>query len=173
MSGHSKWATIKRQKGTADAKRGVLFTKLSKNISLAARHGKDPTMNSTLRTAIEAARSANMPKDNIERAVRRGAGEVPGQQLEEITYEAYGPHGVALLIRCITDNTNRTAGFIKSTLTTHGGSLGGPGSARYIFQQSPVFRIDLDDTAKQLLTKLIQAFEDNDDVVDITHNANS
>ena len=140
MSGHSKWATIKRAKGAADAKRCALFTKLSKNISIAAKKGKDPEMNSGLRLAIDTARAANMTKDVIERAILRGAGELPGQQIEEVTYECYGPGGVALLVQCATDNTNRTAGFIKSTLSKYGGNLGGPGSVSYLFKQRGVLR---------------------------------
>lgn len=142
MSGHSKWSTIKRKKGAADQKRGNLFTKLSKNIAVAARRGKDPEMNSALRTAIDNARGANMPKANIEKAILRGAGELPGQQLEEITYEGYGPSGVAVLIRCITDNKNRTTSFIKSTITKAGGSLGGPNSVAYMFKPKGVIRIE-------------------------------
>lgn len=149
MSGHSKWATIKRAKGAADAKKGVLFTKLSKNISIAAKKGKDPEMNSALRTAIDAAREANVTKDVIERAVLRGAGELPGQQIEEITYECYGPSGVALMVRCSTDNTNRTASFIKSTLAKFGGNLGGPGSVAFLFKQKGVLRSnDVSDDAQ-------------------------
>lgn len=150
MSGHSKWATIKRAKGTTDAKRGILFTKLSKNISLAARRGKDPEMNSALRTAIDAARGANMPKDNIERAILRGAGELPGQQLEEITYEGYGPGGVALLLRCVTDNTNRTSSNLRATLSKGGGKLGGPGTVSYLFKQRGVLRVSDASEAMQL-----------------------
>lgn len=140
MSGHSKWATIKRAKGAADNKRGALFTKLSKNISIAAKKGKDLEMNPSLRTAVEAARAANMTKDVIERAILRGAGELPGQQIEELVYECYGPGGVALMVRCATDNTNRTAGFIKSTLTKFGGNLGGPGSVSFMFKQKGIIR---------------------------------
>lgn len=142
MSGHSKWATIKRAKGAADSKRAVLFTKLAKNISVAARKGKDPHMNSALYVAIEKARANSMPKDNIERAVLRGAGELPGQALEEITYEGYGPGGVAFYIHTITDNKNRTVQFIKSALTGHGGSLGGPGAVAWMFGRKGVLRYE-------------------------------
>lgn len=140
MSGHSKWATIKRAKGATDSKRGALFTKLSKNISIAAKKGKDPDMNSALRVAITAAREVNMPKDVVERAILRGAGELPGQIIEELTYEAYGPHGIALLVHCATDNTNRTVSFLKSTLSKYGGNLGGPGSVSFLFKQKGVIR---------------------------------
>lgn len=172
MSGHSKWATIKRQKGAADAKRGALFTKLSKNISIAAKKGKDPEMNSGLRLAIDTARTANMTKDVIERAVLRGAGELPGQQIEELTYEGYGPSGVAMMIRCATDNTNRTASFIKSTLAKFGGNLSGPGSVQYIFKLPEPFFVPLpDDSSKQNFANLLEELEDNEDVIDVTHNA--
>lgn len=140
MSGHSKWATIKRSKGAADAKRAVLFTKLAKNISVAARKGKDPVMNPSLREAIDKARASSMPKDNIERAVLRGAGELPGQALEEITYEGYGPGGVAFYILTVTDNSNRTVQELKRLLSSNGGSLGGPGAVAWMFQHKGVLR---------------------------------
>jgi YebC/PmpR family DNA-binding regulatory protein len=150
MSGHSKWATIKRAKGSADAKRGALFTKLSKNISIAAKKGKDAAVNPTLRTAIDAARAANMTKDVIERAILRGAGELPGQQIEEVVYEGYAPGGVALLIHTATDNTNRTSSFMKSTLSKFGGNLGGPGSVSYLFKQRALVRSNNTSEALQL-----------------------
>lgn len=150
MSGHSKWSQIKHAKGANDAKRGALFTRLSKNVSLAAKHGKDPEMNPALRAAIDAAKDANMPKDNIERAVLRGAGELPGQTIEELTYEGYGPSGVALMIRCATDNTNRTASFIKSTLNKYSGNLGGPGTVQYLFERRGVLRTSDTTDATQL-----------------------
>lgn len=150
MSGHSKWSKIKRQKGAADQKRGNIFTKLGKNISLAAKNGKDPDMNSGLRAAIDAARAANMPKSNIDKAILRGAGEIPGQILEEATYEGYGPNGVALIIETITDNKNRTISFIKSVLTKHNGSLGGPNSVAYMFDKKGVIRIEKTDEELQL-----------------------
>lgn len=142
MSGHSKWATIKRAKGSADAKRAVLFTKLGKNISVAARHGKDPVMNPSLREAIDKARANSMPKENIERAVLRGAGELPGVVLEEAVYEGYGPGGVAFYILVVTDNTNRTVQEMKRTLSDSGGSLGGPGAVAWMFQRRGVLRYE-------------------------------
>lgn len=142
MSGHSKWATIKRQKGSADAKRAVLFTKLGKNISVAARHGKDPVMNPSLREAIDKARANSMPKENIERAVLRGAGELPGVLLEEAVYEGYGPGGVAFYILAVTDNTNRTVQEMKRVLSNHGGSLGGPGAVGWMFQRKGILRYE-------------------------------
>lgn len=147
MSGHSKWATIKRQKAVTDAKKGALFTRLAKNIAIAARRGKDPEMNAALRTAIDAAKAANMPKDNIERAVLKGAGEVPGVVYEEVMYEGYGPGGVAMLIECTTDNTNRTVSFVRSTFTKLGGSMGTSGSVLFLFDQRGVIRIAREDIA--------------------------
>jgi YebC/PmpR family DNA-binding regulatory protein len=142
MSGHSKWATIKRAKGSADAKRAVLFTKLGKNISVAARRGKDPVMNPSLREAIDKARGNSMPKENIERAILRGAGELPGVVLEEAVYEGYGPGGVAFYILAVTDNTNRTVQELKRALSGHGGSLGGPGAVAWMFQRRGVLRYE-------------------------------
>lgn len=145
MSGHSKWATIKRKKGATDAKRGAIFTKLGKNVAVAARNGKDPEMNPALRTAIEQAKRVNMPKDTIEKAILKGAGELPGVVYEEIIYEGYGPGGVALIICCVTDNTNRTVSEVKSILTRNGGTLGSSGSVMYMFEQKGVVRIARED----------------------------
>lgn len=141
MSGHSKWAQIKRQKQTTDAKRGTLFTKLSNVIALAARQSKDPETNFKLRLAIEQARAANMPRDNIERAIRRGTGELKGANLEEITYEAYGPGGIGLVIEVLTDNKNRALSYLKHLLSQYGGRLGESGSVRWMFKPRGVVRI--------------------------------
>jgi YebC/PmpR family DNA-binding regulatory protein len=141
MSGHSKWAKIKRKKAVTDAKKGAGFTKLAKNITIAARNGKDPDMNPALRTAIDAAKAGNMPKDNIEKAILKGAGELPGVVYEEIMYEGYGPGGSALLIDCVTDNTNRTVQWLRSMLTKAGGSLGSTNSVLYMFEKKGVIRI--------------------------------
>src|SRR6184192_2035777 len=124
MSGHSKWATIKHKKGALDAKRGKIFTRLIKEISIAAKNGGDPDTNPRLRTAIAAAKAENMPADNTKRAIQRGTGELPGVNYEEITYEAYGPGGVAIMIEVLTDNKNRTVGEVRHTLGKHGGNLG-------------------------------------------------
>ncbi|MFH1781906.1 MAG: YebC/PmpR family DNA-binding transcriptional regulator [Patescibacteria group bacterium] len=159
MSGHSKWAKIKRQKGTADAKRSDIFTKHAKNIAIAAKNGKDPEMNPSLKTAINSARTVNMPKANIEKAILRGAGEMPGQELIEATYEGYGSNGVALFIETITDNKNRTTSFIKSVLNKFGGSLGGPNSTAYMFNKKGVIRIESADEDFQL--KAIDAGADD------------
>ncbi len=144
MSGHSKWATIKRKKGAADAKRGRLFTRLGKEISLAARDGGgDPGANPRLRTAIENAKAGSMPKDNIERAIKRGTGEIEGATYAEVTYEAFGPAGVAILIRCVTDNTNRTAAEVRHVLSRYLGKLADrPGSAARFFESKGVITID-------------------------------
>jgi|UniRef100_A0A7V3RGZ0 YebC/PmpR family DNA-binding regulatory protein len=144
MSGHSKWAKIKRKKATTDAARGRLFTKLIREITIAARQGGgDPNSNPRLRTAIEEARAANMPNENIERAIKRGTGQLDGgQALEEVVYEGYGPNGVALLIEAVTDNRNRTTSEIKHILSRHNGSLGTQGSVAWQFQTRGIITID-------------------------------
>jgi len=134
MSGHSKWATIKRKKGAMDARRGQLFTKLAREIQFAARQGADPNFNFRLRLAIEKAKAENMPKENIERAIRRGAGlDSDAAQLEEVAYEGYGPSGVALFMQVVTDNRNRTVSEIRRILSRAGGSLGEAGSVAWLF----------------------------------------
>jgi YebC/PmpR family DNA-binding regulatory protein len=136
MSGHSKWASIKHKKGAADAKRGKLFTRIIKELTVAARDGGgDPDMNPRLRTVISDAKAANMPADNIKRAIRRGTGEEPGVAYEEVTYEAYGPGGAALLIQVLTDNTNRAVGEIRHLLSKHGGNLGTTNSVAWMFEK--------------------------------------
>lgn len=143
MSGHSKWSKIKRKKASADAKKGRIFTKLIREITVAARNGgSDPNANPRLRTAIDEARSINMPNDNIERAIKRGTGELEGQSLEEVTYEAYGPHGVAILIEVVTDNRNRTTGEIRHILSRHNGSLGSKGSVAWQFHSRGIINVD-------------------------------
>jgi YebC/PmpR family DNA-binding regulatory protein len=143
MSGHSKWATIKHAKGAADAKRGQMFTKLIKEISIAARMGGGSLDgNPRLRTAILKARSANMPKDNIDRAVKKGTGELEGVTYEELTYEAYAPGGVALLIEVLTDNKNRAAADVRNILTRAGGQLATAGSVSRLFKRQGVINLD-------------------------------
>ncbi|HLA15711.1 MAG TPA: YebC/PmpR family DNA-binding transcriptional regulator [Candidatus Limnocylindrales bacterium] len=135
MSGHSKWSTIKRQKGATDAKRGALFTKVAREIQVAARvGGGDPDGNYRLRLAIDKARSINMPADNIKRAIDRAVGGGEGEQIEEIVYEGYGPGGVAILVEAATDNRNRTAAEIRSTFAKAGGQLAGGGSVAWQFE---------------------------------------
>lgn len=145
MSGHSKWATIKRKKGAADAKRGQMFTKLAREIQLAAREGADPNFNFRLRLIIDKAKAENMPKDNIERAIRRGAGlDSDGAQLEEVNYEGYGPHGVALYIQTVTDNKNRTVSELRRALTRGGGSLGESGSVGWLFDSKGYIALSME-----------------------------
>src|SRR3974377_761847 len=128
MSGHSKWATIKHKKGALDAKRGKIFTRLIKEITMAAKSGGDVEKNPRLRTAVAAAKAENMPADNIKRAIQRGTGELPGVSYEEITFEGYGPGGVAILVEVSTDNRNRTVSEIRHAFSKNGGRLGGAGS---------------------------------------------
>lgn len=143
MSGHSHWATIKHKKGAVDAKRGRLWSKLSRAIIIAARHGgSDPDTNIKLRYAIDKARSVSMPKDNIERAIKRGSGELEGQTFEEVTYEGYGPGGVAVLIETLTDNRNRTVGEVRKIFEKSGGKMGSAGSVAYMFERKGVFSLD-------------------------------
>ncbi len=144
MSGHSKWAQIKRQKGANDAKRGQLFTKLGREISIAARDGGgDPNANFRLRLAIQHARENNMPMENIERAIKRGAGGSEGAALEEITYEGYGAGGAAILVQAMTDNRNRAAGDIRSAFARNGGNLGETGCVAWIFDSKGVISVDV------------------------------
>jgi YebC/PmpR family DNA-binding regulatory protein len=143
MSGHSKWHTIKHKKGLADAKRGQMFTKLIKELSITARQGGgDPDMNPRLRTVILKAKAANMPKDNIDRAIKKGTGELEGVSYEEILYEAYGPGGVAILIDILTDNKNRAAAEIRNLLNKGGGNLGAAGSVAYQFKRKGLINYD-------------------------------
>jgi YebC/PmpR family DNA-binding regulatory protein len=136
MSGHSKWSTIKHKKGAKDAQRGKLFGKLARAIEVAAKDGGgDPASNATLAQAIDKAKSHSMPNDNIERAVKRGTGDVEGVQYDEIWYEGYGPGGVALFVQILTDNRNRAASDVRSTFTRNNGNLGEPGSVAYLFEQ--------------------------------------
>lgn len=136
MSGHSKWHTIKHKKGAADAKRGKVFTRLIKELTVAARHGGgDPEMNPRLRTVVADAKANNMPRENIDRAIRRGTGEEPGVTYDEVTYEGYGPGGVALLIETLTDNRNRTVGEIRHLLGKHAGNLAAENSVAWMFSR--------------------------------------
>lgn len=169
MSGHSKWAKIHRQKGAADAKRANLFTKLSKNITLAARNGGDPEMNFALRLAVDKAKAASMPKDNIEKAIKRGTGELDGGALEEVMYEAYGPGGLPLLIEGVTDNKNRTTPEVKAILTKNGGSLGAQNSVKWMFEHKGVIFInnqeieDKDDFIMQMIDAGAEDVREEDD----------
>ncbi|MBI2683038.1 MAG: YebC/PmpR family DNA-binding transcriptional regulator [Acidobacteriales bacterium] len=135
MSGHSKWHSIKHKKGALDAKRGKIFTRLIKEITVAARHGGDPDKNPRLRKAVADAKAVNMPADNIKRAIQRGTGELPGINYEEITYEGYGPGGVAILVEVTTDNRNRTVSEIRTLFGKHGGNMGEAGSVNWMFHK--------------------------------------
>lgn len=174
MSGHSKWSTIKRDKAVNDAKKSQVFTKLTRAITVAARDGADPDTNSALRVAIEKAKSARMPKDNIERAVQKGSGGGEGTHFEEVVYEGYGSEGVAFYVKGLTDNRNRTVAEIRNIFSRYGGSLGGAGSTSYIFAdpENPAFEIEVSDQKKaQAVFNLIDALEDHDDVSDVYCNA--
>ncbi len=143
MAGHSKWAQIKRKKAATDAKRGALFTKLIKEITVAARQGGgDPDGNPRLRTAIDTAKAANMPNDNIERAIKKGTGELEGVSYEEATYEGYGPGGAAILIQVTTDNLNRTVAAIRHIFSKNGGNLGEPNSVAWLFDKRGQLWVD-------------------------------
>lgn len=140
MSGHSKWSTIKRKKGVADAKRGAIFTRLAREISIAARDGGDPDLNFRLRLAVDKARAENMPKDNIERAIKKGSGEDKDSAVfEEITFEGYGPHGSALLVTCVTDNRNRTVPDMRHAFTKYGGNMAEQGAVAWQFDRKSYF----------------------------------
>lgn len=140
MSGHSKWSTIKRKKGVADAKRGAIFTRLAKEISIAARDGGDPDTNFRLRLAVDKARAENMPKDNIERAIKKGSGEdKDGTVFEEVTFEGYGPHGSALMVTCVTDNRNRTVPDMRHAFSKSGGTMAEPGAVGWQFDRKSYF----------------------------------
>ncbi|RLC47678.1 MAG: YebC/PmpR family DNA-binding transcriptional regulator [Candidatus Coatesbacteria bacterium] len=171
MSGHSKWSTIKRKKGKEDAKRGNLFTKLIKEITVAARQGGgDPESNPRLRTAMVSAKAANMPHDNIERAIKKGTGELPGVAYEEVSYEGYGPGGVAIYIECLTDNKNRTVSEIRYILSKNGGRMADVGSVLWVFDKKGLVVIEEKnvDSEDRLMDAAISAGADdvtNDDGV--------
>lgn len=141
MSGHSKWSTIKREKGAKDAARGALFTKLGNAIALAARAGADPDMNFSLRLAIDKAKASNMPTANIQRSIDRGAGKLGGAQIQEVMYEGYGPGGVAILVECATDNLNRTYPEVRLAFSKHGGNLAEKGAVAFQFDRKGVIRV--------------------------------
>jgi YebC/PmpR family DNA-binding regulatory protein len=145
MSGHSKWSTIKRQKGAADAKRGALFTKLARELQVAARAGGgDPEMNAALRLAVSKAKDNNMPADNIERAIKKGTGELEGAELQEMRYEGYGPGGAAILIDTLTDNKNRTVSEVRNIFTRAGGNMAEAGAVAWVFEPRGVITVEVD-----------------------------
>jgi len=155
MSGHSKWATIKHKKGALDAKRGKIFTRLIKEIAIAARAGGDPDGNPRLRTAILAAKAENMPADNIKRAIQRGTGELEGATYEEITFEGYGPGGVAILIEVLTDNRNRAVSEIRHTFGKNGGNLGESGSVRFMFSKKGLIAVEKSVASEEKLMDIV------------------
>jgi len=173
MSGHSKWSTIKRKKGKADAQRGKLFGKINRLISVAARNGGDPEGNVELRNAIQYAKENNMPNENIERAIKKGTGEIEGVSYEEVIYEGYGPGGVAVLIQVLTDNRNRTVSDIRSIFTKHGGNLGSSGCVAWMFTKKAVFvfdkkNVDQDTLLNVALEVEIDDIETEDKNIEIT-----
>ncbi|AGT44285.1 YebC/PmpR family DNA-binding transcriptional regulator [Treponema pedis] len=178
MSGHSKWATIKHAKGAADAKRGQLFTKFIKEISIAAKMGGgDPATNPRLRTAVLKARAANMPKDNIERAIKKGTGELGAVSYEELLYEGYGPGGVAVLVEVLTDNKNRSAASVRNIFTKSGGNLGATGSVAYMFNRKGIIEYDAEKVSEEAVmeTALEAGAEDiatEDGVITVTTDPN-
>jgi len=159
VSGHSKWSTIKRKKGAIDAKRGKIFTRLIKEITVAARMGGgDPFANPRLRSAIATAKAENMPKDNIDRAIKKGTGELEGAMYEEITYEGYGPGGVAILVDCMTDNKNRSVADIRHYFSKSGGNLGEFGCVAWMFAQKGTILVDKETIGdEELMDKALEA----------------
>jgi len=154
MSGHSKWATIKHKKGALDAKRGKIFTRLIKEIVIAARSGGSPESNSRLRTAITAAKAGSMPAENIKRAIMRGTGEIEGGQIDEVTFEGYGPGGAAVLVNCATDNRNRTVSEVRHAFSKNGGNLGEPGSVAWMFERKSQVVIEKEKATEDQLMEL-------------------
>lgn len=177
MSGHSKWSTIKRKKGAADAERGKVFAKLAKEIYVAAKNGDaDPANNAALRMVIEKAKAENMPKSNIQNAIDKASKSGAGENYEQVRYEGYGPNGMAIMIDCLTDNRNRTAGFVRSTLTKRGGNLGTDGSVSYLFKRKGLIILDKSYDEEKLMNDVleldIEDFVSNEDNYEITTNPN-
>lgn len=175
MSGHNKWSTIKHKKAATDAKRGKIYTRLVKEIILAAKTGGDANMNPRLRTAINAAKAANMPRENIERAVKRGTGEIEGAAYEEITYEGYGHNGVGIVVDVMTDNKNRTVAELRHTFSKYGGNLAETGAVSWNFDQKGFFNVpstglDEDEFMMQAIEAGAEDVELSDDVFDIYTN---
>jgi YebC/PmpR family DNA-binding regulatory protein len=167
VSGHSKWHSIKHQKGAADARRGKLFARLARQIEVAARAGGgDVDANPTLRSMVQKARDSSMPKDNIERAIKRGTGELDGVRYEPVTYEGYAPNGVAVLVECLTDNRNRTGAEVKNVFTRNGGSLAEPGAVAWQFERKGVVTLDKSATDEDtlMLTTLDAGAEEINDL---------
>ncbi|KKT34917.1 MAG: hypothetical protein UX12_C0008G0002 [Candidatus Collierbacteria bacterium GW2011_GWC1_45_47] len=172
MSGHSKWSTIRHQKAIDDAKKGASFTKIAKKIHVAVKKGGsgDPNANPYLRTALDEARTVNMPGENVKRAIDKAVGAAGGEGSVEIVYEAYGHGGVGILITAVTDNRNRTAGEINAILNRYEAKLGGPGSVSYMRNLNPLPTISLSEEDENKVGALLSALEDNDDVVEVWSN---
>ena len=178
MSGHSKWSTIKRKKGAADAERGKIFAKLAKEIYVAAKSGDaDPANNAALRMVIEKAKSENMPKSNIQNAIDKASKAGSGENYESVRYEGYGPSGIAIMIDCLTDNRNRTASFVRSTLTKRGGNLGTDGSVSYLFKRKGLLILSKEYEEEKLMNDVlemeIEDFVTNEDSYEITTSPNN
>jgi YebC/PmpR family DNA-binding regulatory protein len=173
MAGHSKWANIKRKKELVDAKKGLAFSKIVREITVAAREGGgDINANSTLRSVVDKAKAANLQKDKIDRAIAKGAGTLPGVTIVEASYEGYGPGGVAIMVSCLTDNKNRTVAEVRTAFSKNHGSLADAGSVSYIFHnKQPSFFVPLTDEDNDNFADLIDALDDLDDVVEVYHNA--
>ena len=167
MSGHSKWSNIQHRKGRQDKKRGKLFSKLIREVTVAAKYGSDPSANPRLRAAIDKAKSQSMPKENIDRAISRGSGEEEGFNFEEVTYEGYGPGGAAILIECMTDNRNRTVAEVRHALSKFGGNLGSDGSVSYLFEKVGLMTLTAVNNRNQTMEIAIDAgaedIESNED----------
>ena len=155
MSGHSKWATIKHKKGALDAKRGKIFTRLLKEIAVAAKGGGNPDTNARLRTAVAAAKAENMPADNIKRAIQRGTGELEGVSYEEISFEGYGPGGVAIIVDVLTDNRNRAVSEIRHAFSKNGGNLGESGSVRFMFSKKGLIAVEKSAASEEKLMDIV------------------
>lgn len=164
MSGHSKWSTIKRQKALTDAKKGAVFTKLANAIAVAAKNGTDPSVNFTLRLVLDQARAANMPLTNVQRAIDRGSGKLGGEAIEEITYEGYGPGGIAVIVECATDNKNRTYPDVRLAFSKNGGHLAEPGSVAFQFARRGVIRAGFTGDADEAMLAAIDAGADDAEV---------
>lgn len=180
MAGHSKWANIKHRKGRQDAVRGKVFTKIARQLTVAAKEGgSDPEYNAGLKTAIEKAKAANMPNDNIKRAIQKGAGGADGVNYEEIRYEGYGPNGVAVIVECLTDNKNRTVADIKYYFDKNGGNLGTTGSVAFMFDRKGILLVDREDFGmdeEEMMMIALEAgaedFEASDEFFEITTDPN-
>ncbi len=173
MSGHSKWANIKRKKEVTDAKKSKIFSKMSRLITVAAKNGADVDSNPSLRLAVERAKEARMPKENIDRAIDKGSGQGGSVSFFETIYEGFGPNGEAFYVKALTDNINRTVAEVRNIFSKHGGSLGGLGSTAYIFSpdpDNPSYTVEVDSSATKSLEGILDELDDNDDVQDVFVN---